>query len=249
MIDQLNEREFQLVQQHLQGSLTPEDAKLFEEKMQDPGFAKSVSLMREIAEVVEIEGSKQLKKALQEEEKALSNPKRKAKIIPFKKILFAAAGVALLLIIAWLISRPSNDVYATYFEPHKNVLVPLELDEVTKTQQVFRAYDQQNYEIALIGFDSLLQINNNPDFRFYRANALMALERNEEARQIFEALLTENATQFLNETKWYLALIYIKQENYSAAEPLLQDLSSNRFYQEKASAILNNKRIPWPSNH
>ena len=247
MINQLNDQDFQLIEHHLAGILSEDEDRLFSEKMKDPDFEKNVVLIKELVKGIEIDATERLKASLQEEEIAIQKNKKgrlSRKVLLMRVILSTAAIVGFLLIAVWWFSLPSN-IYAEHFEPHKNVLVPIKLDATTKLkkEEVFRQYDNNAFEAALEGFDELLALGDNADYLFYKANTLLSLGRIDEAIIILQELLKGQETQFMEESKWYLALAYIKLENYDSARPLLEALNSNPFYQDEVQTILNDTRF------
>ncbi len=233
----------ELIDKYFSGNLTAEDQLLFDQKMLDPEFEKKVSLVNELVQGVRINAIEDIKASLQQEEAII----RKEKRVPLKWILSTAAAIALILISFWWLNRPSfitPDYYSQYFIPQKNTLV-IEEKSIPKSDlkfEVFRNYDNKNYDVALSGFDQLLISDNNPDYKYYKANTLLALGKTDQAINILENLLLENKTQYSTESKWLLALSYLKQNNFNSAKPLLQELSSG-FYKDKVNQILKDSRF------
>jgi len=111
-------------------------------------------------------------------------------------------------------SMGSSDLKATWTEAIKN-------------------YRAENYEVAITKFDSYLKDNpNNKEALLAKGCALLKLNKTDLAIQTFQQI---NNSKTAN---WYLALSYLKNDEVTKAQPILEGLLDNKKYGAKAKAIL-----------
>ncbi len=102
-------------------------------------------------------------------------------------------------------------------------------------------YHFANFETASIEFKSLLQTNDNPNFRFYYAMSLLNWVDLESASRDLEQLSKTNF-EYKAEALWYNALIKIKTKDFDAALKYLEALdNSNSTFKSKERKVLLQK--------
>ena len=103
-----------------------------------------------------------------------------------------------------------------------------------KKTKAFIAYETGDYELAVSLFSDLYEKDKQPYYLFYKANALLKLEKAKEAIPLLKEHLKTKDT--LNEkSTWYLALAYLKIEDKENARTLLQQLVNDKQYKIKRS--------------
>ncbi len=130
----------------------------------------------------------------------------------------------------------SEDLFVEYFEPYQNIIAPItrdsSKDNLNGLERAFFNYENQQYELALRSFDSLLMYSDfdKSTLRFYKANTLLKLNQDlSECIKIFEQNINES-DQWKDKNLWYLSLAYLKSnEQDKAIETLnrLKKLDSN----------------------
>jgi tetratricopeptide (TPR) repeat protein len=158
----------------------------------------------------------------------------------------AAACVAGII---WAISTfaPDNNkrfdnIYVTYYKPYRNVVVSYNRsgDKAgSLKEEAFSKYAQGDYVKAIKKFQ---EINNNDKdavIHFYLANAYMAIGEMNKAQANFRFVLT-NDSIFMDQTKWFLALTYLKCNKPNKASELLKELVNHEnAYKTKATEIIS----------
>jgi len=230
-----------LIVKFFENTLSPEELTEFNELMDNnEDFRKEVEFQKELKEVILLSDRENIKQEL----KAIEPGARKSK---FKMWPIAASFVVLLGISAfWWFSDPNvnpEELFDAQFEPYRNVVQPIERGSDTKDLRIlaFRAYEEGNYDIALEGFNNLLEKYNDSRIHFYKANVLLQLGKTEEAIDILEKNMTE-ADSLVEKHHWYLALAYLKigedDKAISQLKPLINNPNSE-YKKKEAQALLN----------
>jgi len=124
---------------------------------------------------------------------------------------------------------PSTDqIYKRYYAAYENVVVPIVRNEIktSKKAKVFANYEQGNYKNALLGLNQLTTKDSlsSLTISFYKANSHLYLGNYKKAKELFLEIITKNQKSWYRESKWYLALIAIKQNDKEIAISYLLDL-------------------------
>jgi len=228
-----------LIARYFSKSLSPEAQKEFDHLMAiDSEFAKEVAFQNNLKIAIKKEEQDALKKELQDFETEENSPS-----FNYKKWLVAASVAAVLALTGfWYFgeSNLSNDqLFANNFEPYNNVTYPIVRGENSNDlkAKAFIAYEAKNYKDALNTFDTLLIKGEDAAISFYKANALLKLNRVDEAIVI----LSDNADlpDILEaQQKWYLALAYIKIASNDKATTTLKALIKDGTHKKKEAEQL-----------
>jgi len=101
-------------------------------------------------------------------------------------------------------------------------------------QEAIKNYRAENYVVAINKFDLFLKDNpNNKEALLAKGCALLKLNKTDLAIQTFQQI---NNSKTAN---WYLALSYLKNDEVTKAQPILEGLLDNKKYGAKAKAILH----------
>nr|WP_321227133.1 tetratricopeptide repeat protein [uncultured Psychroserpens sp.] len=206
----------------------------------NPEFKEEVDFLKAIKSVSEAEDDLEFKKQLTSYESEYIQQEKK-KIAKWLKPLTAVAALLIIaLSINFLINSSINEdkLFATYFEPSKNVSSPIvrsETDE-TSVKNAFIAYSEMNYIQAISLFDKAFDNTKNQELLFYEGNSLLALGKTEEAIETFKEHLTYDDA-LSNRTHWYLALAYLKMKQLDKAKVELKALMTSEETFKKTEAI------------
>ncbi|MEE9349446.1 MAG: tetratricopeptide repeat protein [Flavobacteriaceae bacterium] len=168
------------------------------------------------------------------------------KVIPLKRSFtkwMAAASIIFVLGFSYMLMQnnttSTNDLFATNFEPYRNVIAPIVRGEEQKDEKskAFLAYEKGEYEVSVLLFSKLYKITNEPYYLFYQANALLKLERADEAIPLLQEHLKTNDT-LTQKTNWYLALAYLKAKETDKAKETLRKVVSEKSYKNKDAVKL-----------
>ncbi|MEM7369767.1 MAG: hypothetical protein AAF587_14280 [Bacteroidota bacterium] len=100
------------------------------------------------------------------------------------------------------------------------------------------AYQNGSYQLAIDKFDQVKRKGRFLDIsQFYQGLAYLYSDQVELAQEQLVSVSTGTSNYFLP-ANWFLALLYIEQEEYAAAEPLLLYLQKREAYKEQATILL-----------
>lgn len=249
------ENDIALIESYLQGELDAEKKSELEQRLvHEPDFKQ----LFEDTEIM-IQGLNQLKhksllSRIDELESGLANPlevKKEARVVYWtvQRIAAVFIGLAVVAITSWYVVRGDGSVsgpalYENYHKVYPNVVVPTTRGEedLTLLVRTFRAYDQGLYDSAAVLFEELLLEDRREFVRLYGGLTYMEADQPDRATFLLTTIISEKGEYEIQAT-WYLALNYIKTEEYDNAKSLLMDLTStSTTYQEKARELLKKMR-------
>ncbi|WP_282086693.1 tetratricopeptide repeat protein [Aquimarina algiphila] len=234
-----------LIIKHFEGTLSTEEAKLFDQFIkEDPEFEKEVYFQTDVQLALKKEEESEIKSLFEKLEEEYTNPKKTSKKFGVAKIWIAAASIAILIGCGvWFALQNSTiageDLYASYFQPYQNVVHPLirGIQEKDQKTLAFEAYERGQYDVASELFDKLYQKHQEPYYLFYKANALMKLNRIQEAIPLLEKHLTTDDS-LKEKSVWYLALSHLKTKNYPQSKSYLKEIIQDKKYNYKKAKEL-----------
>lgn len=158
----------------------------------------------------------------------------------------AVAGIALVLGLSYILTlnntTSNEELFSNYFEPYRNVIQPIERGRSQQDQKTlaFTAYEKGDYKKAVDLFSKLYDSTNESYCLFYKANALLKLEKaNEAVPLLLEHLKTKDT--LTEKSRWYLALAYLKLNNKVEAKKTLKKVISEKNYKMKEANELLKK--------
>ena len=155
----------------------------------------------------------------------------------------AAASVILILGLSYFLMQKNtiatDDLFAANFEPYRNVVAPLVRGENKQDEKskAFLAYEKGEYEVSVLLFSKLYKITNESYYLFYQANALLKLERADEAIPLLQQHL-KTKDSLTQKTNWYLALAYLKINDTKKAKEMLKKVTLEKLYKNKDAVKL-----------
>lgn len=224
-----------LIEKFIQNRLSSKEKLTFDELLKnDVDFKNEVAFHTNLKKAVKNNDNESFKNLISDLELKVKRPGQK---YSYSKWLVAASIILLLGLTYFLtiFNKPStNDLFASYFQPYENVISPIERssDQQGEKALAFYTYEEGDYEVAIILFSKLYKSTKEPYYLFYKANALLTLERaNEAVPLLLEHLKTEDA--LTEKTKWYLALAYLKKQENQNAKKLLKEVIKDGNYKTK----------------
>jgi len=242
---------YELISDYLEGGLSAETRKAFEEEMgRDEFLRREVELHRGIDAALSESDVLQLRGKLKSIHRDVTHPAKETRILRLKprQAVYAVAAVALLLVAsAWLfqiLNTPSlstDDLYAMYYQPDDAVMIMRsgsEGQDQGLLMEALKKYEEQDYEGALQLFK---KDNSNVMVHFYSGLAYMEIERFNEAINSFQTILDDNENLFVEQAQWYQGLCYLKTGRTDRAREALNSLNlEDNPYRTKAEFILRN---------
>lgn len=229
-----------LIEKYIENRLSLEEKLTFDELFKnDMAFKKEVALHVDLKKAIEGEDDANFKNLIYDLERQVNNSTKKRS---YGKWL-AAASIILLLGISYFFNMgqklSTDELFIQNFEPYRNVILPIERssEQQDKKALAFIAYEKGEYETAITLFSSLYVVTKEPYYLFYKANALLKLERAKEAVPLLLAHLKTKDT-LTEKTNWYLALAYLKINDKSNAKKSLKKVIINGKYKTKEAKKL-----------
>lgn len=206
----------ELVDKYLQNRLNEEEQILFDSLLkEDAEFRSEVQFMEDVQAVSRQEDELSFREQLSNFEKE-SNKQSSAG--NYTKWLVAASIVLVVSLsyVFWPKPQESMEqIFVEHFEPYRNVIQPVvrgEEQQKNEKQLAFQYYEQRKYDKAIVLFDKLYSTSKEPYYLFYKANALIQLNRAKEAIPLLEAHLKTKDT-LAEKSPWYLAMAYLKMND------------------------------------
>jgi tetratricopeptide (TPR) repeat protein len=245
---------YERIESYLAGTMAPVERLQFEQELAaDSSLANEVELHEQLQSSLRGEKIHKFRAALQAVDTHWQNPagkparNRRLRRL-FRPALAVAAAVALLLI-AWQLFSPhgrpdvSAQQFAAYFEPYQMVLSQRSAAELPERAALLnlaiKQYAEGQFAEAAIAFRQLEQGEpGNIAFRFYRALALLASGQADEAIPVFETVLARSGHLFSEQSRWYLALAYLKTGQEAEAKRLLEGIGPGQFRYAQSRELL-----------
>lgn len=248
-----NEEEHEKIERYFLGTLSSREKEQFElQLLLDERLAKEVEEMRVARFLLKAAGYEQFKhklKAYSKEIEVESNPGFFKHLFegPWKYAIAASIVIAVALSV-WKITPTQNDqLFAQYFLPYPNIEAPTQMgetaiDSTTLKQKAYVAYDEGNYENAILLFLQIVEKQKDPWVAFYLGNAYLASEKPEKASVAFLNLMEKYPKDagIWEQTQWYLMLSYLKMDEIEKAKEIGEKLyrNGNKEYSSRAKVLL-----------
>jgi TolA-binding protein len=236
---------YEKIEAYLRGDMAGEELRQFEKSLEsDNALSSEVELFRNLDEALADEQALKLQKETLKlgetyfnKQETTATPVRRLSV--YRRPLAIAASIALILslgVLFWTLnsgggSLTNEELYTAYYEPYAFSETVRGGDEPQNAyEEALSAIEQEDYAAAI----GLLQthLTEQPsDMRATFALATSYLEtdppRWSEAAASYQTVIEDGNSLMVNQAKWYLALIYIKQGETGQAKPLLQALQSS----------------------
>ncbi len=244
-----SQKDLELIDRYLEGVLAEEEQAVVEQRLQeDTEFKAMFEDIKSLTKGIEELGNAKLKRKFKELDANLGNPLKDKKVAVkevnwTRYIGWAAVLVAGLFSIIYFSSRSQishEGIYEDYFAIYDNVVVPTKrgVDSLELINQAFAHYDTREYAAAALVFEEILKKDKTEYIQFYYAMTLMEQQDWEGAKLILEGLLS-GGENFIRQSKWYLALTYIRLKEEEQSRSLLNSLiEDGTSYAEAAGEIM-----------
>ncbi|HUH74387.1 MAG TPA: hypothetical protein VLZ75_08250 [Chitinophagales bacterium] len=224
----------ELIIKYFSRQLDAEEQKIFDLWMlEDIDFKNQVEFEKATQEAIKRNERDDLKRFLQ----GLDIPKQNK---TFQWIAIAASFIGIVLIsifsIYYYSSTDSSNLYAEYFQPYPNEVVPLVRGQVESSTELkaFNAYELENYELSANLFENIKE-----DYALlYAGISNLELNQNQKAITQLQTLSLQNG-KYQEPAEWYLALAYLKNKENKKAKGILKLIVQNhQQFSEQASELL-----------
>lgn len=230
-----------VIRRYVTGQLSGAELEAFERRLAtDSAFQQEVEDFQSIRDGIRLSEYNRLKGKLVQMES------KKTRTRSFRKYGIAAS-IALVLGLAgfylWNQSASTPQaLYAEYYEPYPNLYAPITRDgnEKNSLEEAFAHYELGKYQLALKGFNQALQKEVDHDVLFYKAMALILLNRDPEAQKVLSTV-EKNRTNYYPQTLWYQSLLFLKEGNTNQARAQLKKLTTLKsgYKDEQVKSLLD----------
>ncbi|MCE7993037.1 MAG: hypothetical protein HEP71_13705 [Roseivirga sp.] len=241
---------YELIEQYLEGRLAGQALLDFEQTMrEDASLTKEVELQREVQALLVEEDINSLDRQLTDIRKDYGP--EVPKLLPFRKIWFAAAAVLVLAIISIGFFTKADPIdgeqlYVSYFEPYPadNSVRSTEDDPtlISQMERALEAYANEDFKAAVQELLGYLYVDeDNSRARFYLGISLLAQGYAEKAAESLLEVAEESDSIYADPARWYYALSLIRQSKRSSARKELKRLEKDAKgkYQKLAIEMLD----------
>lgn len=214
-----------LLEKYVQGELTEKERQKFDALLKNNAdFKGDVEFHTNLKRVTEADDDDKFRGILSEFEAEASTQNSIEGRLPTKWLV--AAAIALTAGLAYFFTIDSSvstkNLFVQNFEPYPNTVNPIVRgveDDHQKTK-AFVAYQIGKYEEALPLFTKLYTTEKIPYYLFYRANALIQLNRAAEAIPLLQEHL-KTKDKLTDKSNWYLAMAYLQLDDKANAKKML----------------------------
>ncbi len=136
------------------------------------------------------------------------------------------------------------DYFGDYADPDLYAMRSggMDVEELNPTlEEAYSFYFEDDFEKAVFLFDSYSQENPVDDrTQFYLGLSYLKMDDARQALPYLESVVAMEASEFLNDAKWYQALSYLKLGKKEKARPLFEYLQTinDGYYDKKSREIL-----------
>lgn len=225
---------------YLNGELTEDEMiELEVRRLSDDTFNQRFKIMRLLFDGIEHSASKTSKS---EKINRLNNPHSNdaksnsvIQLNPWMKLIaplgIIAAGVLLLILLYPNLFAPQlspQEMYAAYFKVSPNIGLQASRGSTAPMEalEAYEAYDRRDYPAAIAKFEELIPASRRrmTDL-FHLGNCYLAVDIPKQAATALEEVANSNS-RLAEDAKWYLALAYLRLEDYLSAKKLLGEIAT-----------------------
>lgn len=240
------ENDIALVEKYFDRELSEAEVSYVHERMElDNGFKTLFNQEKTLIKSIQQEGLLRDLRMLKEVEKNIQSTENSSKTFNLNAWYYKAAAAIIVFVVAAKLIMPlhedSEKLFQSYFKPYPNVFEPTlrgAIEDETLRAEAFQAYEQGNYQKALIGFNSILQNGSEPSVLLLIGNSNLILGNTGDAKNNFLTLI-KDYDELDTQAKWYLSLCYLKEGDVDQARLMWEELSGTEIsYANKAKELL-----------
>ncbi|MEM9548902.1 MAG: hypothetical protein AAGA77_23150 [Bacteroidota bacterium] len=229
----LEEKHIDQIDAYLQGQLKGDELSSFlKEVAENEELRRELDIQKAIQEGIEHKNNQDVRNRLNQISAEFDSPEKEAKVVSvgWGRIVSSIAAVLLLCFAAYFLFDRTSDtgaIYAKHFHPSE-LTITRSTDVDAELVILKELYNTQNYENALPLFEQV--INADPsasNLRLAYGNALMKCMKMDLASAQFEYIITIKDPLYIDQARWYLALVELNEGNLVDCRALLQRLGGD----------------------
>jgi hypothetical protein len=243
------------IELYLEGKLQGEELDQFEELLQNVKEISNLFLCyKQAIEEVQTYSRSEIKdrlKLIHEEVISEKNPFiRRIKNSTPLRIAAILIGFVFITtpVVIYLNSHQQNkteQLFVTNFSPYMNVTTQRGGDDSQQRGILQNAamhfYNNRDFNKAIVNFEELFKSQNSPDslVLFYYGISCLGAQQNQKAIEVFTKLSSKKSYLFYEQSKWYLALSYLKTHDKVSTSRILNEVIEEKGnYTSKALHLL-----------
>ena len=233
-------RDIELIEKRLDGTLDESELREFEQR-----YTGSADFRRAVVFHQKLLGNLEAlrKEELKQEMRGMMVEAKSRRTVPLRAVWVAAATVLIAgsfaVLQLWRGGSSSDDLFERYFDPYPLVSI-VRGNEPVKTTTLLKYYatgDYLSFVQAMENGQVSRAETRSEEILLAYGNALMALERSEEA--ILKLKKIGIGEKYYTDAQWYLALAYLDLKDFEQSKQLLRQLAGQpSFYQSSARKLL-----------
>ncbi len=263
-MEELTDRDNELIFNHINGSLTDADRFLFDQRYQeDAAFRAEVAAYKDAALAAFLGGQSTIKNILREEaaqyQAEIAEKQRKeVKIVRLNPWILRGIAATLLIGVSWWAIRyfetpkaNTQQIFAKNFTPLTELPITFyRSDNVVKIDTLFRQrhdsltlkqavkaldlYARKDYAQSIEIFNQIKATDDT--LALCKATALLAIDKPQAAQEMLKNLAQNGKGYPQPFAEWYLALAYLKQGNQAEYRVLLDKIIAAPNHPYRANA-------------
>ena len=226
----MNEEQYIVFDQYLQGELSREAQLIFEKDLaENPELAASFQIFQEAqAHLSSKFGIEQERNAFIANLKTIASNQsetNRLKVVFFKPWMYAVAASVVVVMGLFVFEFSSNPNFEDYNQ-HENAYFMERSEPNTTLKEAEIAFNAKEYATAISIFEALLKVNKTPEIQYFYGIALLENNNIKESEVVFKALQSGNSI-YVNKAIWSLALAKLKQKDYTSCKEILLTIPSD----------------------
>lgn len=220
------ENDIELIDQYLNGELNDNQSNDLQAKLkEDPEFEKLMELQKEVISTIKTS-------AFEQDVQAYLDGTRETKSIRLNPSVITgiAASIVLIISVVFYFNQKDVNYYDQYFEPYPDLISQR---AVTDNSYAMYHYGRGEFQEAVAAFEEMDAMSK--DERFYAGIAYLSVGELDKAESNLSASLSTDWSSF---AIWYLALRFLKSQDYERAIQHLSQIQPGEFKYEEAQKIL-----------
>lgn len=238
----MNEQDHIIFDQYLQGKMTVEERKGFEKKLSDDSeFALAFENFKAVNLRLETKfGYEQEHVAHNENLKYISDSdkkKKKNKAVSLKPWYYAVAASVVVLIALFYFNYDSNPDFEDFNHPDQASFSEREEKNATLKETEI-AFNARKYKDAIPLFEETLKNYKTPEIQCFYGISLLEDDQLVKAEAVFNELKS-GTSAYKDKALWNLALLKLKQKDYTACKENLEAISQDYEGYDDVQELLN----------
>lgn len=242
------ESRYDLIERYLTDEMSVKEQTKFEELLRnDSDLMREFTLRKKIDNAITEDDIIDLRSSLDSIINKKPSISRKIKKPAFYSSV--AAVIVLIVVFTGIRILPSKnqegtEFFQSYYMPYSSIMISRSSVNQSKTEEIlykaFSFYDEGKYKLASDHFHEVLILDdNNYMSQFYFS--ICEIEKNnlKNAKCYLNDLVLNENHVFVEQANWYLALVYLKQDNLIEANKILTKIvCENMIHKADAKAII-----------